>query len=238
VAVVLGIITLVLGSILVPLATELDQRQRMDTRATLDSILDALSGFAAEKGHLPCPDQTSGAGANDGVEDVNLATGDCTVVAGAAPNTFASGNLPWVTLGLGERDRWGNRYHYAVLDQFARRGPGTLPTLATHSTSGLRIYTTNITTCPNVTSLTQSVRAAAVILSHGKNGYGAMNAETGVTNTAPTSIDEVDNATADRDYVARVPSDSGSCLGEFDDIVTWMSRYALLHRMVAAGKLP
>jgi hypothetical protein len=30
----------------------------------------------------------------------------------------------------------------------------------------------------------------------------------------------------------------GSTAGEFDDVVTWISKYALFSRMVAAGKLP
>jgi len=30
----------------------------------------------------------------------------------------------------------------------------------------------------------------------------------------------------------------GSTAGEFDDVVTWLGKYTLFNRMVAAGKLP
>jgi hypothetical protein len=38
--------------------------------------------------------------------------------------------------------------------------------------------------------------------------------------------------------MSRTHSPVGSASGEFDDIVTWVSRYVLSQRMVAAGKLP
>lgn len=228
-AVVLFIVTLVLGSILVPLGTQVEQRQISDTQKTLEEIREALIGFAAANGYLPCPDRQTGGSANDGVEDV-LSSGQCAVITGTAPNALAAGNLPWVTLGLGQQDIWGNRIRYTVLEAYARRPPATVFGLG--SVGGLRVCAA--TTCPGATALTTS--AVAVIISHGKNGASAINAATNLPNAAATSPDEVDNANNDRDAVSRTHSNVSGAV--FDDIVVWLPQYILNSRMLAAGKLP
>lgn len=229
VAVVIFIITLLLGSILVPLTTQVEQRQVSDTQKALDEIKEALLGFAVARGYLPCPDVTSGAGANDGVEDVG-AGGTCTSATG-------EGNLPWVTLGAGPSDAWGNRYHYEVVPAFAQRSPAATFTLS--SASNLRVCS-NIS-CAGSTQLTSSTAgegAVAVILSYGRNGYGAINSLTGSANPAPTIVDEIDNIDGGTRYISRTQTAAGSAAGEFDDVVTWIGKYGLFNRMVAASKLP
>jgi len=52
------------------------------------------------------------------------------------------------------------------------------------------------------------------------------------------SLDEQGNYDVDRDTVSRTRTEAGTTVGEFDDIVTWLSRYVLFNRMVTAGKLP
>jgi len=224
-AIAMFIIALLLGGILVPLATQVEQRQASDTQKTMDEIRDALLGFAVANGYLPCPDRTAGAGANDGVEDVTVATGVCQVLSG----TVATGNVPWATLGLGNQDAWGNRFRYTVLATFAQRGPATPFSITTAATT-LRVCSSQACT----TILTSA--AVAVVVSHGNNGRGAINASTNTANPAPTSTDEIENTDADLDSVSRTRSNvTGS---EFDDIVTWLPRFTLINRMVAAEKLP
>ena len=65
IAVALFIVTLVLGSILVPLTSQVEQRQISDTRKTLEEIKEALMGFAVANGYLPCP----AISATNGLED-------------------------------------------------------------------------------------------------------------------------------------------------------------------------
>ncbi len=81
-----------------------------------------------------------------------------------------------------------------------------------------------------------------MILSHGKNGYGAINANTNAQNPCPPTNcdnDEVSNYDGlDATFLSRTTSSAGSTLGEFDDIVAWLSKNILFNRMVAAGKLP
>ncbi|MBI1966244.1 MAG: prepilin-type N-terminal cleavage/methylation domain-containing protein [Betaproteobacteria bacterium] len=233
-AIAIFIIGLLLGGILVPLTTQVEQRQIRDTQKVLEEIKEALVGFAIVNGRLPCPDKTAGAATglndtpNDGVEDFNPLTGICSTIG---INNTSYGNVPWATLGVAPTDAWGNRFRYSVTDNYARRPPAS--GLLTLSTAGvIRVYTDASFT----TGLT--LVSPAVILSHGRNGWGAINSLTNVANAAPASLDELENTDDDDRFVSRPPSGLGAAAGEFDDIVTWLSRSTLMNRMVAAGKLP
>jgi prepilin-type N-terminal cleavage/methylation domain-containing protein len=231
-AVVLFIIALLLGSILVPLTTQVEQRQVSDTQKILEDIKEALIGHALAKGYVPCPDRTSGGAgtandtANDGVEDYNTATGICF-------STTLAGNVPWVTLGVGTSDPWGNRFRYRVHGNYAQRSPAAVFTL-----SSLTNLTVTATSGGALLTPSSPDGAVAVIISHGKNGYGAMNAITNTARPAPTSADELDNSAGGTSYTSRTITTADSAAGEFDDIVAWIGKYPLFNRMVAAGKLP
>jgi type II secretory pathway pseudopilin PulG len=218
-AIAIFVITLLLGSILVPLSTQVEQRKTGETQKALEDIRQALLGFALANGYLPCPDTD-----NDGLE--NVSGSNCV---------NQEGTLPLATLGVTGYDSWGNRYRYRVHPSFSQRAPATLFTLST--TSNLRVCADSA--CgTSLTTVTDG--PPAVALSHGKNGYGAINSITNTANPAPTSLDELANTdgTADTIYVSHAQSDIGSGVGEFDDIVIWLSREVLLNRMVAAGRLP
>lgn len=236
VAVVLFIMTLVLGSILVPLATQVEQRQNGDTQQAMDQIKDALLGFVTANGYLPCPD-TDG----DGVADPNT-PGTCTNVEGF---------IPWSTLNVAREDAWGNRFRYRVTSEFTNT-----PTSGTCSSSDGRLGlcdSGNITinTRNSSTKTTQILvsNAAAIILSHGKNGHGATSAEgTARVSVPAANTDETTNAPpTGATFVSRTVSKAGSGCSdtvagqpfcEFDDLVTWVSAYSVFNRLVAAGKLP
>jgi hypothetical protein len=100
----------------------------------------------------------------------------------------------------------------------------------------VRICTTAACTTEVVDASVDS--AVAIVLSHGRNGYGAINALTDTANPTSTSADEAANSDGDKDLVYRTRSAAGSTAGEFDDVVTWLSRSILMGRMIAAGKLP
>ena len=224
-AIVLFVLTLMLASLLVPLGIQVDQRNISDTQKKLDEIKEALIGYAASQTppHLPCPDVTSGAGANDGQEDFNAGTGVCNA---------QEGNIPWVTLGVAPYDSWGNRIHYSVSAAFSNRPPGATMSLSS-------IGTLTICAAAGCTLATAiGINVPAVILSYGKNGYGAINSATNALNPAPASADEVENTNADTKFVSRTQTDVNSPAGEFDDIVVWLSGNVLFNRMVTARKLP
>jgi prepilin-type N-terminal cleavage/methylation domain-containing protein len=232
IAIAIFIITILLGSILVPLTTQVEQRQVSETQKMLDDIKEALIGHAVAKGYLPCPDRTSGGAgtandtANDGVEDYNTGTGVCF-------STTATGNVPWVTLGLGASDPWGNRFRYRVHSSYAQRSPAAVFNMSTVTN-----LTVTATSGGALLTAASPDGAVAVVISHGKNGYGAMNAQTNTARPAPTSVDELDNSAGGTSYTSRPITPVGSTAGEFDDIVTWLGKYTLYNRMVAAGKLP
>ena len=239
IAIAIFIITILLGSILVPLTTQVEQRQVSETQKMLEDIKEALIGHAVAKGYLPCPDRTSGGAgtandtANDGVEDYNTGTGACF-------STTQTGSVPWVTLGLGAMDPWGSRFRYRVDTDFAHH-----TALFNFATSADLCVGPTAAACatPLTTRLTAASPdgAVAVIISHGKNGFGAMNALTNTLRPVPTSADEFDNYAGGTGYTTRPiyrPVTAADAVNEFDDIVIWLSKYTLFQRMVAAGKLP
>jgi hypothetical protein len=76
------------------------------------------------------------------------------------------------------------------------------------------------------------------LVSHGRNGRGAVNALTRSLNPAASSTDELANSDANTSFVSRTPSAAGAAAGEFDDQVVWLSTAILLNKMITAQKLP
>lgn len=236
-AVAMFILTLLLGSILVPLGAQVQQRQISETQKILEQIQDALLGHAVSVGYLPCPD-TNG----DGYSDPHpFSGGVCTSQEGA---------LPWATLNVPAGDSWGNRFRYRISPDFTN-------TKATTCIMGdFRIglcdtgdITVN-TRASNKTIQTVGSNVVAVVLSHGKNGYGATSTSGLIRPGVPSSnVDETTNADAtNTTFVTRTPTESSdSCNDatdssipycEFDDILISVSRFNIFNRMVAAGVLP
>jgi type II secretory pathway pseudopilin PulG len=229
-AVGLFLLTLLLGSLLVPLSVQVESRQIAETKRQMDEIKEALIGFAVVNGYLPCPDRTAGTGANDGQEDVTAGTGYC---ASNLTGGMSSGNLPWSTLGLGTEDVWGDRYKYILSERYARRSPAALVSLTSAATY-VRVCDASTTCGTPITA-----NAVAVIVSHGLNRLGAINSLTGTQIDASSAgTDEAANLNTDRDIVQRTQSNVTSGGGVFDDIIVWVPQYVLLNRMVTAGKLP
>lgn len=217
-AIVLLVMGLLLGGGLAMLGAQIEQQRIRDTQRLLEEAREALLGYAASHvdltnhPYLPCPDT-----ANDGVEDRTATPGPC------AAN---EGNLPWVTLGLSEgTDSWGNRLRYAVTPAFA------------NSASGMLLASTSTLDINNATGAALATDVPAVILSHGKNGFGARNMAGGV-NAAPTGVNEQENTDGDATFVSNPPVGVGGTGGEFDDIVVWLTPNILFNRMIQAGRLP
>ncbi|MBI4998553.1 MAG: type II secretion system protein [Rhodocyclales bacterium] len=152
-AMVLFIIALLLGSLMLPIAAQIDTRDNVDAVKTMGEIREALIGYAASragKPYLPCPD-TDG----DGIEEPRNGFGNCPA---------AEGDVPWNTLGLGRTDPWNRSYRYSVSLAFSNSG-GFLLTSA--GTFRLCVDSANCGT----TVVASAV--PAVILTKGKNGAGA-----------------------------------------------------------------
>lgn len=237
-AVVLFIVVLLLGGLLVPFATQVEQRRIAETQKTLEEIKEALIGYALSHSStsaatptqpfLPCPDAD-----NNGEEDARNAAGNCLA---------AEGNLPWATLGTAPTDAWGNRFHYRVSNAFSNSSTG----FGLASAGDLRVCDLAPTAAASIVcpagppSHTVASQVPAVVLSYGKNGFGARNAG-GNINQAPASADERENTPAGLSptiIVMRTLTGANTPAGEFDDLVTWLSPNILFNRMVAAQRLP
>lgn len=187
-AIVLFILSLLMAGAMTPLSRQIVERQSADTRRGLLDVKTVLLGYALSHrdphGHpyLPCPDRRERPQANDGQED-RLPDGGCAV---------PGGNLPWITLGLAQTDAQGNRHTYAVAQPYAQAGIVAHPAPA----AGLHVCLER--------GCEQRLTAAAVWLSHGPNGLGAMNAADR-PNRPPLGTDEQENADADAVFVSRPP---------------------------------
>ncbi|MBZ0095875.1 MAG: prepilin-type N-terminal cleavage/methylation domain-containing protein [Sulfuricella sp.] len=225
-AIVLVIVGLLLGGLLMPLSTQIEQRRISETQKALDEIKEALIGFAVANKRFPRP-ATS---ATNGVE--NPAT--------CANDAACSGFIPWATLGVTKLDAWGKIIRYSVTPDFANASI-TLITVAnrkvlTRDGAGATSY---LIGQAGACTATQQC-APVVIFSHGKQRLGTTDTGVAIPDDTATNLDEDANNIGPTDYYQRTPSENTAALmgGEFDDLVTWLSPNILFNRMVAAGQLP
>jgi prepilin-type N-terminal cleavage/methylation domain-containing protein len=214
-AVVLAIFGLLLGILVVPLSTQVDQSRIAETERQLAAVREALIGFAIANGRLPCP--------------ANPATPTGTAGAGAEQRTpptctggVVEGVLPWAALGVPETDPWGRRLTYRVSLLFADDPAAGMQASFLITDAG----TINVTDGAVIIGNT----IPAIVVSHGKNGRGAFRTD-GVQILGAAG-NELENANGNATFVSRVHAP------DFDDIVVWVSPNVLKSRMVAANRLP
>lgn len=158
IAIVMLIFGLIIGGIMGPLKTQLQNLDRKETKKLIEGTKDAMIGFAIRNGRLPCPD-TSG----DGQE--NKPGVNCT---------SARGVVPWVTLGVSQHDAWNRPLTYRVDTDFADSTTGTgCPDTDVPGVSFELCSTGNITVRATSTGATVASGIPAVIVSHGKNWVGS-----------------------------------------------------------------
>jgi prepilin-type N-terminal cleavage/methylation domain-containing protein len=255
IAVVMVILSVLIAIVAVPLATQIEQRRTEETQRQLETIKEALIGFAIASGRLPCP-ATGSNGAEAFVAVTGKATnGNCLQFVGL---------VPAVTLGLSPVDSngfavdaWGlpqNRIVYGVSNRTVVAGT---PTACTTTVANPILTSTNGMRNATMSCLADTSNSIAMLTICSTTPTGAAGAATActapLTNKAPfvllslgknavsggTGTDEAHNVdTTDFYFVSHTPTQAGSASGEFDDIVTWGSLNTLFARMVQAGKLP
>jgi hypothetical protein len=213
---------LLIGGLVTPLSVQLEQRRVADTQRAMEEAREALSGFAVRNGYLPCP----AISAANGLEDRDGAR--CT-------NERRIGFLPWATLGLAKLDSWNHLYLYSVTPAF------------TDSANLFRLNTPRDITVAsrdapgNLVSASAANDIPAVILSHGRNGFGAYS-DVGVrvADAGSGNFDEKANMNpAGQTFITRTATDNAAAPGgAYDDIVLWLSPNILYNRMLAAHRLP
>jgi len=258
-AIALAILTLLLGSILIPLQTQVESRKHDETQKILEQAREALLGYAAAYGYLPCPADyalgSSGAEATGSTHTSGVATPcPATVTATTAGVNVYIGYLPAVTLGLTQTDSngyavdaWGlpqNRIRYAVSSSVLSATNNRLVSATGIRNTGMSAVMNSTallnvcTAVPSPASTTACAPASTTLVSNAVAVIWSVGAN--AATTGGTSAVEAQNvkalATADRIFIKR---DRSSVTGaEFDDIVTWISPPMLFNRLLAAGQLP
>lgn len=236
-AIVLFILSLLLGTLLPPLSAQIEQKRREETQARLDEIKEVIYGFAFKNERLPCPDcRLDGEGdcaeadlnMNDGVED-KTGGDDCESEVG---------NLPWVTLGVKGFDAWEQDFTYRVTNDFADANAGVGGdacsatvgvSFALCSDGDIQIYSSDIETSGATGDVAQNV--PAIVISHGKNW-----AETPSTDEEENYDDSTNASDAINKFVYRDYSDDDT--NPYDDMMIWISPHTLRLKMLEAGILP
>ena len=225
-AVVLVIMGVLAGSVISTLGARIGNIARAETKKELEQIKQALIGYALVNKRLPCPDNAADTNADDLSDGDGLSEADCSGGIGGPDE----GTLPWVTLGIGAGDAWGNRYDYWVLSNYATTDITLSPVGAPGS----------VKTNTNGTDVDLANNVVAVIYSRGKNGLGAVATNAAFRSAIPGTehVDEVENANGNKTFFSRPPTADEDDTDVFDDIVVWVSAYELKAKMVEAGVLP
>ncbi|HSS66143.1 MAG TPA: type II secretion system protein [Gammaproteobacteria bacterium] len=231
--VAIAVIGLLLGAIMTPLATQYRVRTIKEAERNLNEVKEALIGYAMTNRRLPCPDTDS---TPDGQENP-VGGGTCTA---------AEGFLPWNTLGVDASDVWGRLYLYRVSPEFTHQTvPGSPPAgsqLDLNDPGNIVI----VDRASDKSEITLTTTAAAVIVSHGGNGFGGIDTDFNAL-VAPAGADELENTDADVKFVRRNYSlGAATCSDtsgttpfcEYDDLLTWIPEPLLKSHLVEAGRLP
>ena len=238
-AISLFVIALLLGSILVPLQTQVEDRKLDETKRLLENAREALVGYAAANGYFPCPADAASNGQE--ASGTNHTTGTCPAWQGFLP-AAALGFRPVDAQGYAI-DAWGvttNRIRYAVSNQTVAgvsyaltrtNGLRSIPIVSLASASLLQVCQSGAGVNPGSdcgTAVTLASNAAVVVWSPGSNAA-----------TGGGSVHEAENpnpngGSADRVFVSRQYSNVAE--SEYDDVLTWIPVTTLLSRLLIAGQ--
>ena len=248
-AIVLVIVALLVGGMLVSVSTSRDIANEKETQKQLMSINEALLGFSAGQGRLPCPATATSTGRESFCTN---AGGGCgaelfVVQAHGRCTDFFNGFIPAATLGISPTDgqgfaidAWGNRIRYAVSNNTAGavNFPFTTP-------SGIKTawgvdpsqIQPDLRVCNKAANIANAGAANADCIAADQMTSTAIAVvfSTGVNGSAaPTGVDEQANWTnsGDRVFVTMTQNPA------FDDLVIWLSPNILYNRLISAGRLP
>jgi type II secretory pathway pseudopilin PulG len=237
-AVSLSVIALLLGTIMVPLQTQIETRKTDETRRMLEVAQEMLLGFAAANGYFPCPASPT----SNGQEPVGAdhMSGSCPVWHGFLPAALL-GYRPTDAQGYA-LDAWetnANRIRYAIAPHTIggtthaltrANGMRSVPITSFGTTRLLHVCQSGSGAASSDcgTAVTLASNAAAVVWSTGAN------AATGGTSVHEAQNPNSNGGSADAVFVSRGRSDVAPY--EFDDLLTWIPATMLLSRLIAAGQ--
>jgi len=266
-AVVLLIVALLIGGLLIPLTSQVHIENQSKTEKSLSEIREALLGFAAATGRLPCPSSATSAGVE------SFCTNDFPAICGpeivVPPNPMPAhgrcsvpynGFVPAVTLGISPVD--GRGFALDAWQTPIRYGISEDPTSSDMSTNAGGPWRKSFTTASGIRNTGLSgLHPDLHVCSYGPETVTLQcptappppplriplstsavaviySLGRNAASGGGTGIDEAANLDGNRVFVFHQPAPTGGANGEFDDIVIWLSPNILYNRMIAAGQLP
>ena len=208
-AIVMVVIGTLLGGLIIPLSTQQDANKRRETGMIMKDARDALLGFAATTGRLPCPATST----SNGLAAPNNATTACTSFHGFVPGRTLGLTGPVDANSL-PIDRWLNPVRYSLTSSAAGAYSNNI---SAGLVPDFQICTENTCSSPIADNV------VAVVFSLGSDGTGT------------TSPDQLENTDADTQFVRRTISEATGA--EFDDELLWISPHVLTLQLVRAGQL-
>lgn len=236
-SVVLAIISITLGGALTIATKKTESDKLNETEQKLDLIEQALEQYLVINQRLPCP--------ADGTDIIDTPTDNEYGVEGTSSDSgctnsnfdnegdIYAGVVPVKTLGLADDlmiDGWGRRIDYVVDYQFANNqltnincdGVGNIICFQYADNGGINVN--------DASGVARTTEAVYVLVSHGKNGYGAYGYYGNATRLSfPTSpdADEIENSGSDPTYDAIFVQKTGD--NSFDDIVRYKPKWQLVN---------
>ena len=230
IAVVIAILGFLAFLIAPILSSTVNYSRLRETRVKLDPVKSAIVAFVAANSRLPCPAIESLSSSNAAYGREAATPGTCTGTT-ALTGGAVRGVIPWVTLGIpadAAADAYGRFFTYVVTTSQTALTANTLPGMA-----GV-VAVHNATPVAAGNQVNAGNLAVAVVISHGANGSGAFNPESGARTPVPGGADEAENTdTGNVAIVDKAASDLPA--NPFDDIVLWITPSDLLAQLVPSG---
>lgn len=223
-AVVLVIVSVLMGGILVSLSQTQESTRRNDAEAKLDEIMQALYGYAQASGRLPCPATATSNGA-----EAPLGGGVCTQAHGFVPSASLGLSGAVNTSGL-LVDPWLSPYRYSVTTS----NGSAFTTVNGMRTTTMAVLAPALQVCADVACATVTASGLpVVVMSLGADWalFDAGDPEE-VENSGEVTINGYRHGN-DANFVFRTYTEDN-----FDDLLGWMSASILYTKMIAAGRLP
>lgn len=235
-AVVLLIVGLLLNGLFVALGDSSSNKNRIEASSELESIKEALLGFAQTTGRFPCPAIVGSAS----IEAPN-GGGVCTAEHGFVPSSTLGLQGAADTNGL-MVDPWGNPYRYSVspmLSGGSRAFTTTAGMKSVFAAGALTPLLANQLYC-----ISSMINCAGTLYANTVPVLVfSMGARYAATLTSPLQTENAGNPLVsgyqmptDRQFVVADYSEEGT--NAYDDILVWISPNVMFSRLITAGKLP
>lgn len=224
-AVVIAIIALLIGGLAMPLSSQRGLEQQRATTQALQDIRDALTGFVLIHGRLPCPDtDTDPTQPGYGIEESACSTA-----------LASEGFLPWRTLGVTEYDAWGSPWTEAGSPRQGHWRYRIERSYASTNDSQPYYFKKQILSTSN--SFPEDT--LAIVNNAGQALYENKERPIAIIySVGPNNQADGQNASFEADAAASPTYQADQARPDFDDQLIWLSRSALVNRLVAVGKLP